>query len=142
MNNTRSIICISIVAIFVVILLITTSVISRKSIEKKHLEYEVDQVARLILLQDCIEISFDKDRKQISFYNINGNEETISISEMFNSRVKRIYQKNGMLFFALSVAMDDEYGLVYTRDSNLNMDGLWSVERTDKNLYYYKTYEG
>ena len=140
MNKKRRAIYISIVAILIAIFFIVILIISRNSTEKKSIEYEIDQAAHQIMLQDFIEISFDIDRKQIILCNENGNEETISVSKLFGTRVKRIYQKNGMLFFALNVAIDDEYGLVYTKDSNINMDGLWVIERTDHNLYYYKTY--
>ena len=125
-----------------VIAAIVLAVVIRANASKENdrIESEAQKVSGRIEAQEYRAIVYDREAGKILVQRTDGNEITISVSPLFCKRVMRVYRQNDMLFFVLSAALDDEYGLIYGNGSSVNMDGLWSIKRAARNLYYYKTY--
>lgn len=63
-----------------------------------------------------------------------------SIADMLHERDLLGLRKSGNdVFFITSRAVDDEFGYVISRDSCVDMDGLWHIERVDSTVYQFST---
>jgi len=99
----------------------------------------VDQLSQEIVRHEYEEIRFQKEENQIILIDKDGNETIIPINQLLSKQIVQVYNKNNMVFYVLDAAQDDEYGLVFTIESFMDMNGIWSIERVGRNLYYYKT---
>lgn len=63
-----------------------------------------------------------------------------AIADMLHARDLLGLRKSGDdVFFITSGAVDDEWGYVISRDSAVDMDGLWHLDRVDGNVYRFST---
>lgn len=63
-----------------------------------------------------------------------------AIADMLHERDLLGLRKSGDdVFFITSGAVDDEWGYVISRDSAVDMDGLWHLDRVDGNVYRFYT---
>lgn len=137
----KRILLICIIATMIAITFFVTFVMRAKcASDKKSIEYEVDQLSQEIVRHEYEEIRFQKEENQIILIDKDGNETIIPINQLLSKQIVQVYNKNNMVFYVLDAAQDDEYGLVFTIESFMDMNGIWSIERVGRNLYYYKTY--
>lgn len=137
----KRILLICIIATMIAIIIFVTFVMRAKcASDKKSIEYEVDQLSQEIVRHEYEEIRFQKEENQIILIDKDGNETIIPINQLLSKQIVQVYNKNNMVFYVLDAAQDDEYGLVFTIESFMDMNGIWSIERVGRNLYYYKTY--
>ena len=63
-----------------------------------------------------------------------------NITSMLRSRDLLGLRKTGDdVFFITGGAADDEWGYVITQDDAVSMDGLWHLDRVDRNIFSFST---
>ena len=90
--------------------------------------------------------SFDNgkfDNGELVLYNSSFDVlERISVTENQSHKLVRIIKDADaeQIYFIMGGAVDDQYGIVFTKGSSINMDGIHSLKRISGNSYYYASF--
>lgn len=74
--------------------------------------------------------------KDSEFYEIN---RIPIITKEKSIKILSIHKEGEQIFFALGGAVDDSYGVMFSKTNYIDMNGLMTIERISGNAFYYST---
>ncbi len=113
-------------------------------IVKRSLEKEAESLFSVYqIVRDMNFASGRLDKNALTLYDARGQQLTVINVDRFDGRdVIRLRNDTAtkQIYFILGGSVDDEYGILYTADNAVNMDGLHKLTRMGGNCFYYQTY--
>ncbi len=127
--------------IIIALLLISCGVKKRVNSDT---EYAIAQFSEELLSYDFDRLSCEKDShyvtKVILSDDVHSSIDTVSLPESLIGRIYDIRYQDGNIYYVLSVVVDDESGVIFSKCNCINLNGLSRIERIDRNLFLFATY--
>lgn len=108
------------------------------------LEYEIVQFSNEILSSEFSEFMIGKEADKVKEINlVNSSSEIVASLPLPKALIGQFYDiryENGDLIYVQTAAIDDETGIIFSKDAFINMNGLYLVERIGGHTYSFATY--
>ena len=108
------------------------------------LEYEIFQFSNEILSSEFSELTIGKEADKVKEINlVNSSSEIVASLPLPKALIGQFYDiryENGDLIYVQTAAIDDETGIIFSKDAFINMNGLYLVERIGGHTYSFATY--
>ena len=108
------------------------------------LEYEIVQFSDEILSSEFSELTIGKESNKVKEINlVNSSSEIVASLSLPKALIGQFYDiryENGDLIYVQTAAIDDETGIIFSKDAFINMNGFWSVERIGSCTYFFTTF--
>ena len=108
------------------------------------LEYEIVLFSNEILSSEFSELTIGKEANKVKEINlVNSSSEIVASLPLPKALIGQFYDiryENGDLIYVQTAAIDDETGIIFSKDAFVNMNGLYLVERIGGHTYSFATY--
>lgn len=124
--------------VFIIFLLTIGCSNHKKTIES--IDAKIQRLITDITVANYSKLSFEKETKIITAVSKDGNKVSFDLRDYdLQNDIINIYLVSDNVRFVVRAWIDDESGIVYSKDNQIDMNGIMQLERIGGTTYYYST---